>query len=158
MGGSGTALCIICVVCELASLDASDTVAGWSQIGSECKAALNYIVDLHSKQRKEVWTKHAAERAKLRRSIAKHAGKHGFDDIFASADARRELPRVGDIATEDDARRQAIREASAKWLKAEKFGLLTAFRQQVQRVQTEWSDHVGQLCSVSASVCYRSTA
>ncbi|KAA0149206.1 hypothetical protein FNF29_06093 [Cafeteria roenbergensis] len=116
-----------------------------SQIASECRAALNYIVDLHTKQRKDVWARHAAERSKLRRSVARHAAKHGAADAVAGAEALRAVPSKGSSARFSDAEAQALREASANWLKSERYSLLTAFRQQVRRVQTEWSDHVQQL-------------
>ena len=119
-----------------------------AQIASECRAALNYIVDLHTKQRKDVWARHAAERSKLRRSVARHAAKHGAADAVAGAEALRAVPSKGSSARFSDAEAQALREASANWLKSERYSLLTAFRQQVRRVQTEWSDHVQQLRDV----------
>lgn len=118
------------------------------QIASECSAALNYIVDLHTKQRKEVWARHAAERSKLRRSVFKHCAKHGASGAVTAAEPHPRPPSPGSRAIFVGAETQALREASANWLRAERFSLLTAFRQQVQRVQTEWSDHVQQLRDV----------
>jgi hypothetical protein len=120
-------------------------VTGSSQFDAECRAALDYIVDLHAKQRKDVWSRHDAERAKIQRSLARHALKYGCLPTVERAQSERPKRPVGAVATVEEVEVQARREASTLWLLSERCSLLTAFRQQVRRIQTEWGDYLVKL-------------